>query len=181
MPEAFVAMRDLYPHQKDFLVMDIGNESTDILLVKHGLLVSMSSMAHGVGEITRSNQNIGVSSPSVPTSVNQLVDTTRNTSFGSRVAGAEHGWLEVVRAELGEIAKQEPLPRTILLLAEENVRDFLRRLLDAPDLRALWLSEEALAIMPVVPEHFAAFLASENGEEADPTLALLALSAAKRV
>jgi hypothetical protein len=180
MPEAFVAMRDLYEHQRDFLVMDIGNEATDILLVKHGLLISTSSMLHGIGEITRAARGLGVSSPSVPLSVNALVDTTRNSDFASKVAVAEGEWVGVIRSELDQIAKQEPLPRTVFLLAEENVRDFLRRLLDAPELRTLWLSDEALAIMPVLPVHFASQLAHAEGQDVDPPLALLALAAAKR-
>ncbi|MDB5195252.1 MAG: hypothetical protein JWO84_436 [Parcubacteria group bacterium] len=181
MPEAFVAMQDLYPHQRDFLVLDVGNDATDMLLIKHGLLISISSMAHGVSEITRAAQGMGVSSPAVPLAAAPLVDMGRNTSFASKVEEAEREWLQTIRTELGEIAKQEPLPRTVFLLAEENVRDFLARLLDAPELRSLWLSDEALAIMPVLPIHFAPFVGVQGNTEIDPTLALLALSAAKRL
>lgn len=181
MPEAFVSMQDLYPHQRDFLALDVGGEATDMLLVKHNLLISISCMTHGVNEITRAAQGMGVSSATVPLATELPVNAMRVTGFGSGIEKAESLWLQTIRGELAEMAKQEPLPRTVFVLAEGNVRDFLCRLLDAAELRSLWLSEESLAIMPVLPVHFTSLVGAEQGIEIDPTLALLALSAAKRV
>lgn len=181
LPEAFDALRTLYAHQRDFLVLDVGGEATDMMLVKHGLAVAMASMPHGVNELTRAARTIGVSSPTVPVGSVNMLDTDRNTSFASRVEEMESAWLASVHASLAEIAKQEPLPRTVLLIAEESVRDFLRRLLDAPSLRPLWLTEEPLGILPVQPSQFASFLGGNTAEATDPMLGLLALAVEARM
>ena len=181
MPELYAVTRELYPHQHDFLVLDVGNAATDLLLVKHGLLASISSINHGVGEIARAARTVGVSSPTVPLNSSvSLIDTSRNAEFTTSIAQAEAAWIQFVHASLAEIARQEPLPRTIFLLAEESVRDFLRRLLDAPELRSLWLSKESIGVLPMLPTQFTPFVTVREGEVPDPALALLALSANRR-
>lgn len=181
LPEAYLAMRDLYPQQRDFLMLDVGGEATDILVAKHGLLVSLLGVGHGVNEITRATRASGVSSPNVPveSGVN-LISESRNSSFASKVEEAESMWLAQMQAALADIAKQEPLPRTVFLLADENVREFLHRLLDVPQLRTLWLTEEALGILPITSEQFIPFFGAENAAGLDASLALLALASRNR-
>lgn len=182
MPEAYGILRDIYPHQKDFVVMDVGNEATDVLLAKHGLLVSVSSVLHGVGEIARAARGVGLSSPNVPVapSGTAIVDSLKSFSFEAKVEQAEQIWLNEIKFAMSEVAKQEPLPRTIFLISEESVRDFLARLLDAPDLRSLWLSDESLAIVPVLPVQFSPYIQCDEEEAIDPMLGLLVLSSHKR-
>jgi hypothetical protein len=182
MPEAYGILRDIYPHQRDFVLMDVGNEATDMLLAKHGLLVSVSSVLHGVGEIARAARGVGLSSPNVPVAPNSatMLDPSRNLSFEAKVEQAEQVWLNEIKFAMSEVARQEPLPRTVFLISEESVKDFLARLLDAPDLRSLWLSDEALAIVPVLPVQFSPYLACDEEKPIDPMLGLLVLSSRKR-
>jgi hypothetical protein len=179
MPEAYLVFRNLYPHQRDFLIMDVGNEATDVLLVKHGLLISATCMPHGVGEITRAARGGGVSSASVPTlrPEGPAVDMSRGGNFAEHMDATETAWLTEMSSSLGSLAKQEPLPRTVFLMAEDNVRDFLKHLVDAPQLRSLWLSDEALSILPILPGQFATFLAEGSASPGDSALAILALAA----
>jgi len=183
MSEAYAGLADLYPHQRDFMLIDIGNETTDTILVKHGLLVNVSSIPHGVGEITRAARGVGVSSPVVPMEgplAPGILDTRRNTSFASKIDESEAAWLAVLRETLAVQASQEPLPRTVFLLAEESVRDFLRRLLDAPSLRTLWLTDEPLSAIPLTNQQFLSSVQAATGESFPPSIALLALAAQKR-
>lgn len=177
IPDAYEVFRDLYPHQRDFMALDIGSEATDVLLAKHGFLVSATSIPHGTAEIARAARRI--SAPAAR-SAEPLIDTSRNTEFGTKMDEAERQWVGEIATALGEIARVEPLPRTVFLFAEEGVRDFLKNLLDTPQMRALWLSDEALAILPVVPGQFTPFLAKGSVDPVDPALAILALAAQKR-
>jgi hypothetical protein len=161
IPNAYSVLRDLYQHQRDFLIIDIGGDSTNVLLAKHGLLLSSACIPHGMSEITRAAR--AATSPTAP-----------------EVEKAEVEWLNMMGEALGKIAKEEPLPRTVFLFAEEPVRDFLKKLLDAPQLRPLWLSEESLAILPVLPTQFAPFLTHTETVELDPALSILALAAQQR-
>ncbi len=182
LPEAYLAMRAVYVQQRDFLVFDIGGEAMDILMAKHGLLVSLASIPHGVNELVRITRSMGV-----PTAVadgntnNDLIDASRNASYASKVEEAQALWVAGIRDALADIAKQEPLPHTVFLHAEEHVQGFLRRVLDVPDMRALWLTDQALALVPILPTHLAPVLGTENAEGVDPALGLLALSAGGRL
>lgn len=181
IPDAYDLFRELYPHQRDFLILDIGNEAMDIVLAKHGLLVSAAQIPQGISGIAKAARGVGISSAAVPTpSADTILDASRNSDFADKVHKAESEWLSGVHASLSEIAKQEPLPRSVFMVAEENVRDFLKNLLDTPQLRSLWLTEEALTILPILPGQFAPFLSPDSVNPADPPLAVLALTAQKR-
>ena len=52
-PVAYAIFRDVFPHEKDFMVLHIQNESTDIAFIKRGLLVTVSSIDHGVNDLLR--------------------------------------------------------------------------------------------------------------------------------
>lgn len=181
LPEAYPVFRDLYPHQRDFLVLDVGGEASDALLVKHGLLISSSMMPHGVGEVARAARTAGISTPAAGEITEApLIDTSRNSSFTNKVDEAKAVWVGEALQWLGSIAKEEPLPRTVFLIAEEGIRDFVRNLLDAPQLRSLWLSDTPLSLLPVLPSQFVPFIAAPKDELPDPALALLALAGGKR-
>ncbi len=43
-PAAYAALRDLYPHERDFLILDVTNENTNLAFVRHGLLVDVGTL-----------------------------------------------------------------------------------------------------------------------------------------
>lgn len=183
MPETYTVMRDLYPHQRDYVILDIGSEASEVLVAKHGLLISITSIERGIGELARAARSIGVSSPTVPLAgqPGDLVDPARNTAFATKVSDAERVWVAAMQEAIGAIASQEPLPRSVFLLSEDNVREFLKRLLDDDSLRKLWLSTEPLALMPLTGAPFASLISVPDATPVDPALGMLALAATKSV
>jgi hypothetical protein len=55
------------------------------------------------------------------------------------------------------------------------VREYLVRTLDDPILHSLWLSDEPLHIVPVLPEQFATSIRTAKDANGDIFLAILAL------
>ncbi len=175
LPDVFEVMRDLYPHQRDYLVIDVGNAAVDMLLAKHGFLVSANNISHGIGDISRAARGAGVSSPAVPTDADAL---EAGKEIG--LAEAEAAWVHEITEALGAVVRQEPLPRSVFLFAEEGVRDYVAKLLDTTGMRQLWLTEESLSFMPMLPGQFAPFFAAGCSPAADAPLSVLALSAQVR-
>ena len=175
-PAAYSVFRDIYPHEKDFLILDISGEATDVIFVKHGLLVNVTSISHGVGELMRSSLRAGRTEPQDD---NSLMDPARNVRFESRMEESEKEWLGKIQTTLQEFAAGHALPRTLFMLADKDSQEYLKRLLDNTEMRSLWLTTEPLRVIPVVSSHFAAFIKARGEAEGDVGLELLGLYSTK--
>ncbi len=173
---AYAGFRDIYPHENDFLVLEVSGEATDIAFVKRGLLVDVTTIVHGINDLLRGSSNKEALTSDAS---HALIDPTRNARFGARIEETEKAWLENIVKALQEASVRHALPRTLFLLAEPNSREYLRRLLDAPSMRSLWLTDDPLRVISVVPAHFAQFIKTRGDAGGDVFLALLALFSKK--
>lgn len=174
-PSLYTVFRDLYPHQKDFLLLDVSKDATDALFVKHGILVGVTCVPHGIRELV-SIRHDDISFGEAFGSPH----ADRTAAFGSRVEEAKRIWLDAMREVFAEFAKEHALPRTLFLIADPGSHEFLARLLDDEELRTLWLSDEPLAVTPALPEQFAPYLMTRGKAEPDLSLAIAALGLARR-
>ena len=81
---------------------------------------------------------------------------------------------------LEDVASREPLPRLVFIHSEQNVTEFITRLLDAPELRSLWLTQEALTLFQMQGAQFSKYVSVPENTTLSPSLYILALAAHKR-
>ena len=180
LPEVYAVLRDAYPHQKDYLVLDVGSTNIDVLVVKHGLLIDLPQAEHGVGDILKALHTSGVSHVDVPLAGGVTLSSSRNTSFEISTQEAKNSWIESVKTLLEDVASREPLPRLVFLHSEQNVSEFITRLLDAPELRSLWLTQDALTLFQMQGSQFSKYVSVPKNITLSPPLYILALAAHKR-
>lgn len=181
-PASYEVLRDLYPLEKDFLMLAVSDDCTDVANVKHGRLMDAGAVSCGTNGLLRAVRKAGESSqaqtePGVRP--NGYIDPAHNARFTAEAQKAEDEWLFSLAGLLSEFAVRNALPRMIFLIADDATRGYLKQALDSPSLRALWLSEEPISIVPVLPQQFTPFLALEEHSESDVPLAILALYAAQ--
>lgn len=180
-PVAFTVLRDLYPHEKDFLVLSVAAEGTDMAFVKSGLLVDVGTFPHGINKLldaTRSAEQMTIeeeseflSNPNSPEYVNQ----DRNAQFSLRAEAAKKEWLQGFADLIRIFAEKHPLPRSLFLISDPTTRDYLKRILDNEILHTLWLSDEPLFMISITPAHFSQYLRYRDIAETDVFLFILAL------
>ena len=175
-PASYTVFRDLYPHQKDFIILDVTGTATDAAFVKHGLLASVESVPHGLDELIRATRDAARESISIG---EQIADANRNGVFETRSSKAEQEWLLKLRDVFAGFAASQALPRTLFLLARDDARDFLKRLLETGDFKSLWLTGEPLSVLPVSPHNLSSRLDVRADGASDFILGLLALFYAK--
>ena len=175
-PVAYTVFRDLYPHQKDFIVLDVSGTGTDVAFVKRGLLVEVRSVAFGTQDLLIAARKAG---QRAHLSAVDMIDPVANSSFAKESEEAERVWLDGLHGAFASVAGVQALPRTLLLLADTDARDYLKRTLENSRLRSLWLSEEPLSVIPITPSHLAARVKTRGLGDGDLFLALLALYAAR--
>ncbi len=179
-PIVYRAFRDLFAHEKNYLVMHVSSQKTDIAFIKGGLLVDVISSDESLGELLKLPDSTHQNS-STPTKKDAEVtqdavsDTSRNILFNLDAKSTEKVWLEKIRTTLSELSMNHALPRTIFLLADNSVHAYLSSLLNAPELRSLWLTDEPLRIIALLPSHVAPFIQIRGDAENDLSLSLLAL------
>ncbi|MES2931139.1 MAG: hypothetical protein V4682_00385 [Patescibacteria group bacterium] len=175
-PVAYTVFRDLYPHQKDFVVLDVSGTGTDAAFVKRGLLVEVRSVAYGTQDLLIAARKAG---QRAHLSSVDMIDPVANESFAKESEEAERIWLDGLHGAFASVASVQALPRTLLLLADTEARDYLKRTLEESGLRTLWLSDEPLSVIPITPSHLAARVKTRGLGDGDLFLALLALYAAR--
>jgi hypothetical protein len=171
-PLAYAVFREVYPHEKDFLVVDVSGEATEIAFVKHGLLMSVMTTPIGVNRFKPERGGL-VQPPQIPGAAPVTPPVT--------TAPRESEWIEAVAMTLRIFSEGQALPRTLFLLADDDVRERIRTALDDAALRTLWLSDEPLTIIPVVPSHFIPYVGIGTEAQSDIFLMLLALLSGKNV
>lgn len=169
-PLAYAVVQDLYPLQKDYIVLDVGGTSTDAIIVKKGVLAGIGSLPKGVHDLLQAGKEAAHGAGGV-----SGTNHTRNATFATTVAAAETLWLAELRKMLAQFASEHPLPRAVFLLADESSREFLKQLIDSSTIRTLWLTEEPLSLIPLAPEHTSSVVKARGLAEGDIFLSMLAL------
>ncbi|MDD2657262.1 MAG: hypothetical protein PHD04_01195 [Candidatus Pacebacteria bacterium] len=94
-----------------------------------------------------------------------------------QVSGADttESWLERIEANLAELARHYPLPRTIFVLAREEEAASLRDILDTAHMGKLWLSDNPPRIVSVLASHLSGLVRQTAPTSPDLLLLLMAL------
>lgn len=111
----YQAIRTIFPHERDALILDVTGPLTSIALVRHSFLMSLR-------EVSDSIETVGE-------------------------------WTERVKAELMELSRRYPLPRSLFLVAREPEAPALQEALASAHLSELWLSENPPTIVTVLASH----------------------------
>lgn len=176
-PVSYAVFRDLYPHQKDFIVLDVSGTGSDVAFVKRGLLADTHAIPYGLHDLSRALRQAG---QRAHLGADDIIDPSANQSFAKEAESIREVWLESLREAFAAFSKNQALPRTVFLLADQDSRDYLKRLLEESKLRTLWLSDEPLTVLALSPANLAPFVKTRGLGEGDLFLAVLALFAARR-
>lgn len=174
-PVAYTVFRDLYPHERDFLILDVSGEGSDLAFVKGGHLIDVGSIPHGISSLMSKAKEVArVSDPA-------YLDPAHNAQFSAHMEKAQQAWLSGLTILLKTFAGKHALPRTLFLLADDDVRGYLVRALDNPAFHSVWLSDEPLRIVPVLPGQLASIVETKGVAVPDVFLAVLAAYSGKRI
>lgn len=160
-PVCYTVLRDVFPHEHDFLAATVSDDFVDITLIKQGMpheVLAVPAKMRGLLQNTRA-----------------MADMASSAVLDSRRADVEASWITEVQTGLSHMRSRHPLPRTIFLSTAETRREIAKNLFDAPSLRALWLSDRPLTIIPLVSGHFSSYVSVRENAVADLPLAMLAL------
>lgn len=166
------ALARLCPHERDYLLLEVGPAATEALLVKRGLLAGVGGMSCGTAMLAEA---VARAAPQSARSVADMNAGAAPAGFDASVRAIEASWTSGLRAVLAAFGKENALPRRLFLLADGGSRDYLKRLIDASDLGSLRLADEGLETVALAPAALSGAVRYRGTDAGDPALALLAL------
>lgn len=161
-----------FPHEKDYLALRVSGGATELMHVARGYPSAVARIDCGLSCFADAAKSAG------HTSFPDGGGAIRNASA---LSAAQTKWVGEVAKTLKDFTATRALPRTMFLLADPDAADFLRTTLNAPELHALWLSDEPLSVITMEGKQLAGTVAREPNVLEDLPLELLALAARERL
>lgn len=161
-------LRNLYPHEREYVIVDADTNATEVTLVARGLLSRVASAQAGTGVLHGIHpEGVGA--------IERGVRVIKDLAPTSALAEGRAAWLQKVVGALTALSKDQALPRTLFLLTEEEDVPFMKTLLDDTSIRSLWLTDTPLSILPIMCGQLSAHVKTNGHGDCNPFLMLMAL------
>lgn len=122
----FAVARDLFSAGEEFLPVDLGNEQTEVGIVKSGVLEEVATIPFGRGHILRALDSAGNLGAATSAAFLKLLAEERGAGphyerAAAALKGAAAEWNKKFRHSLLSFGEQWFLPRRIFLTADDDV------------------------------------------------------------
>lgn len=148
----FTVVRDMFLHQEDFLLIDVGGEMTDISMVKKNSLKESTSYPLGTNSIVRGMAKSMNSSLSEAESTFSLYkDGHMEENLKSKVVpvinSIKNDWLHKFQSSLANLSTDISIPATIFIAIDKNYSDFFAEIIKTEQFNQYTLTESKFQII----------------------------------
>lgn len=179
---SFLVVRDIFSAEKNFLLMDIGGEVTDIAIIRNDTIVKTISFPIGKNSLIRESAKLLKTIPEEAHSLLRLY--LEGKSIGRESAKMEKAlliakeqWLSSFRKVLADFSEGLSLPKTIFLTIDTDVSKWFIEIIKNDEFSAYTLAGSSFTVVElssrILKEHCQA--PKKNNFGCDPFLALEAL------
>jgi hypothetical protein len=132
---SFGAVRDLFPHESDFILLDIAGEMTDASVVVNGVITNSSSFSLGRNSLIRKiKERFGVSYEIALSYIDMLVSDSLEEGMAKEVKLEvdifNSLWLQTFNEASIRLKGSEALPTKIFLTIDEDVSSVFKKNFD---------------------------------------------------
>ncbi len=139
---SYVVLRDSFPHKQDFIFMDISGEVTELIFVRHQVILETASFPFGRNTLIRRLAQILKIEPALAESSLALRLEDR-TEKALKIAGAD--WLKFLDTAIADFAKDDFVPTKVFLTADQDARKYFEELIDQQTVSQFSLEGEKLS------------------------------------
>jgi hypothetical protein len=177
-------IRETFPHDNDFIFLDIGGELSDIAIVKEGLILETASFPMGRYFLTRKIQkDLDVSAEEAVSLIrvyeDGLADENLIAGLKPILDGAAAEWVKGFRVSLSKLGKGMTWPMKIFLTIHSDFNKFFVRVLSAEHISKLGVAEVAMSIVPLNEEAIKASVSFSDDALRDSFIAISSALAGK--
>lgn len=123
---AFVALRDSFPNEDSFMIVSVGSEVTDVILIKDHTLSTSFTFPKGTHSVYRMiasslSLDVGEAKTRVLLCENGHASTEMTRMISPLLEGAKNEWTEMFSKTLSTYVNDISIPHTVFVLAPEEL------------------------------------------------------------
>lgn len=162
---SFVVLRDSFPHRQDFVFMDISGEVTELVFVRHQVILEIASFPFGRNTLIRRLAQILKIEPA-------LVESSLVLRLGDKIEGALKiagaVWLKLLDAAIANFAKNDFTPTKVFLTVDRDVQKCFEELINQKTISQFSLESEKLSATPLDEKVLKNYCHVSGQAEVDP-------------
>jgi len=156
---AFSVIRDMFPIDDDFLMMDITGESSDLTLAKDGVLQSTVSFPSGRNFLVRQVAKAFGVAPEIAEStlhlcLSHMADDETIRRMDVLMSDIEKEWSIYLEDALEELGRAGELPQNLYLTVDTDVADLYMRFLKMQKTDSTADFRKTLSVVHMKPDFF---------------------------
>lgn len=156
---SFAVVRDMYIHQENFLLVDIGGEVTDIAMVKKNILRESVSFPLGRNFITREvTSALGCTFTEAESFVsllqNEHAEESTARKLGPIINELKKEWLKKFQESLSTISNDISIPATIYMTVDKYLADFFSQTIKTEQFNQYTLTDSKFNVIFLGTEAF---------------------------
>jgi len=182
---SFVVSRDFFPHQDEYLLVDIGGEITDVSLIQEGTLAQSVSFPRGRNFILR-KLSAGLSrSTTEAATICKLytegkVEDSVKDACARILREAKDQWVESFQQALTGISAKLSIPDAILLSVGADIAPWFQDVLRRDELHHYTLTDKEFKVVLLDATLFHEALSFADGVPRNPFIMIEALSVSRK-
>jgi len=177
---SFSVVRDIFNVEKNFILMDIRGEVTNISLIRNETLYSTASFPLGRNFLTR---EVASALNTVPEEANSLIRISLEGKFGSSestkintvLIDAQKRWLSSFRETLTDLSEGLSLPSMVFLTVDEDIGKWFNDAIKNEEFVGYTLAERPFTVITLSEKQLLKYCVTIGESRCDPFLALEAL------
>lgn len=144
---AFSVTRDMFEDIRDFFLVDVTGEITELAVIKDSILGDVLSFPYGRNTIVR---DIAKKTNSIPEDVLariKIAFASDSSDMKETIFEEEKQWTEMFGRACGELSSEiNPLPQNVFLIANTDYEDWFRKMIERVDFSQFTATREAFNV-----------------------------------
>ena len=172
---SFAVVRDMYSHNEDFLLINIGGEMTSISMIKKNILRESTSFPLGINFLIREVASSFSFSLGEAKSLFSLVkdghaENSVEKKLGPVIDKLKAGWLIKFQESLSNLCNDISVPATLYLVVNKEMADFFSELIKKEQFNQYTLTDSKFKVNFLGSEVFHGLASFEDDIIRDPFL-----------
>ncbi|MDO8659576.1 MAG: hypothetical protein Q7K54_03150 [Candidatus Parcubacteria bacterium] len=173
----FTVIRDLYSHQDDFLLVDIGGEVTDISMVKRNILRESFSFPLGRNSIVRGvASTLNYSIDEAKSSISLFKDDHAEVSVVKKlepiISKLKTDWLQKFQESLASLSHDISIPPIIYMAIDKDFVGFFSEIIKTEQFNQYTLTDSKFEVIVLSSQMFQGMAVFEGEVPRDPFLTI---------
>lgn len=177
---SFSVVRDMFHTEKNFILMDIRGEVTDISLVRNETLYSTASFPLGRNFLTRkASEDLNTAPEEANSLIRVFLEGKGGSSESEKIKtilnDAQKSWLSSFRKVLADLSEGLSLPSTVFLTVDEDIGKWFEDAIKNEEFGGYTLAEKPFMVITLNEKQLLKYCITVGESRCDPFLALEAL------